>query len=100
MTILLANLENVSKIISNPTWDILMIFFFLAAGFFYGISAGKNRLFASLFSIYLAILLFTNFHYLDFFVAGKKIFDIFVFRAVCFFVLIFLLNILFTKKIF
>lgn len=100
MSFLLANLENISKIISTPTWDILMIFFFLAMGFFYGISAGKNRLFASLFSIYIAILLFANFHYLDFFVAGKKIFDIFIFRAICFFVLIVLLNILFTKTIF
>jgi len=96
----LANLENISTILSNPTWDILAIFFFLLAGFFYGLLAGKQRLMASLFSFYVAILLFTNFNYLDFFTQGKKIFDIFLFRAACLLILIILLNIVFAKRVF
>src|SRR3989338_7635907 len=46
------------SILSHPTWDILLIFFFVAAGFFYGISAGKRRIVSALLFTYVAIAVF------------------------------------------
>ena len=46
------------QILSHPTWDILLIFFFIAAGFFYGISAGKRRIVSALLFTYVAIAVF------------------------------------------
>lgn len=42
------------QILSHPTWDIVLIFALLAAGFFYGISAGKRRMAATLLYTYAA----------------------------------------------
>lgn len=94
------NLETISKILSNPTWDLLVLFFFLAAGFFYGLMAGKKKLLAVLFSIYISIILLDNFGYLDFFTQKEDIFTVFLVRAFAFFTLIILLGILFAKTIF
>lgn len=46
------------QILSHPTWDILLIFFFISAGFFYGISAGKRRIVSALLFTYVAIAVF------------------------------------------
>lgn len=46
------------QILSHPTWDILLIFFFIAAGFFYGISAGKRRIVSALLFTYVTIAVF------------------------------------------
>lgn len=96
----LANLETVSGILSHPTWDLLVVFFFVAFAFFYGLSSGKRKMMAVLFSIYISILLFENFSYLDFFTQGKKILFVFFFRSACFLLLIILLAILFNRTIF
>jgi len=97
---MLANLETASKILSHPTWDLLVVFFFLAIGFFYGLMAGKKKLLAVLFSIYISIILMGNFNYLEFFTEGEKIFTVFMIRAFAFLALILLLGILFAKTIF
>ena len=97
---MLANLETATKILSNPTWDLLVLLFFLAMGFFYGLMAGKKKLLAILFSIYISIILLENFNYLDFFTQGEKIFNVFFVRASTFLALIVLLGILFAKTIF
>jgi hypothetical protein len=96
----LANLDQVSKFVSNPTWDILAIFFFLAVGFFYGLSVGSKKLLSVLFALYVSILLFANFSYLDFFVEGRKLLEVFLFQAFIFLVFLVLLTILFNKTIF
>lgn len=96
----LANLESASKILSNPTWDVLVLLFFLVAGFFYGLMAGKKKILAVLFSIYISIILMDNFGYLDFFTQGENIFTVFLVRAIAFFTLIFILAVLFAKTIF
>jgi len=96
----IASVEAISKILTNPTWDILVLFFFLALGFFYGITAGIKRLLSMLFAIYVSILLFINFKYLDFFVEGKSILEVFFFRLVIFLILIVLLCIIFNKIVF
>ena len=38
-----------------PTWDVLLIFFFLASGFFYGLLFGRSRMLAFTVSIYIGI---------------------------------------------
>lgn len=93
----LANLQGISRILSHPTWDLMIILFFLAAGFFYGITAGKTKLVAVLFSLYVSGLIFTNFSYLDFLTKGRTLIETFLVRGVAFAVLILLLTILFGR---
>lgn len=93
----MANLETISKILSHPTWDILAVFFFIAAGFFYGISSGKTRLIAVLFSLYVSAVIFENFSYIGFIWKGRPLPEVFIFRSAVFAVLIFLLTFLFNK---
>ncbi len=93
----LANLEAISKILAHPTWDLLMVFFFIAAGFFYGITSGKTKLIAVLFSLYVSGLVFANFSYLDFLTKGRTLLETFLVRSVAFGILIFLLTILFNR---
>ncbi|TSC80191.1 MAG: Uncharacterized protein G01um101429_235 [Parcubacteria group bacterium Gr01-1014_29] len=38
-----------------PTWDVLLVFFFLASGFFYGLFFGRARLLALVVGIYVGI---------------------------------------------
>lgn len=49
------------QILSHPTWDVLLIFALLAAGFFYGISAGKVRIAAIIMYTYVTLALFSAF---------------------------------------
>lgn len=91
------DLEKISNILSNPSWDIIVLFFFVSVGFFYGISAGKNRFVSLLFSLYVAGFLFENFFYLDKFIGKGNIFEVFLARVFVFLIMVFLLNILFFK---
>ena len=93
----LANLETISKILTHPTWDVLVVLFFIAAGFFYGISAGKTKLIAVLFSLYVSATVFKNLSYLDFLTKGRSLFGTFLVRGAVFAILVLLLIILFNK---
>jgi len=90
----------ISSILSNPTWDILVIFFFIAGGFFYGLSVGKRKLIAVLFGIYAGQLLFENLNILNFIVDGRDLIEVFLFRVLTFAVIVLLLSYLFIKTIF
>ncbi|MBU1091438.1 hypothetical protein KKA27_01045 [Patescibacteria group bacterium] len=96
----IASLEKISEVLSNPTWDILVLFFFLATGFFYGVLAGKKKLLSVLFSLYIAILLLNNFFYLDILAQGKELRDAFLLKLSAFLIFIILLAILFNKTVF
>ncbi|MFH1978960.1 MAG: hypothetical protein ABII97_01050 [Patescibacteria group bacterium] len=96
----IAGVEAISRVLSNPTWDVLALIFFFVAGFLYGLFAGKKKLLAVLFAIYISTLLFTGFTYLDFFIEGRVMFEIFLFRSGTLFVLIIITAILFGKTIF
>ncbi len=48
------------QILSHPTWDIISVFALIAGGFFYGISAGKVRIAASIMYTYVAFALFSS----------------------------------------
>lgn len=44
-------------ILSNPTWDLILVFVFLAIGFFYGISKGRYRTVSTILYTYVALAL-------------------------------------------
>lgn len=90
-------METISRILAHPTWDLLVVFFFIAAGFFYGITSGKTKLIAVLFSLYVSGLLLENFSYVKFLTKGQTLFEVFLIRGAVFAVLVILLAILFNK---
>ncbi len=92
----LANIETISRILSHPTWDLMAVFFFIAAGFFYGITAGKTRLIAFLFSLYVSGLFIGNSSYADA-IKGRTLLETFLMRGAIFAVLIILLMVLFNR---
>lgn len=95
----MANLETISKILTHPTWDLMVIFFFIAAGFFYGISAGKTKLIAVLFSLYVSAIVFENFSYLNFLTKSRPLIEVFLVRSAIFGILVVLLAMLFNKHL-
>ena len=93
----LVNVETISKILANPSWDLIAILFFVAAGFFYGITLGKTKLVAVLLSLYVSALVFENFSYLDQFIKGQSFLNVLLFRILVFAILVVLLAILFNR---
>lgn len=49
--------ETINSFLSNPTWDILLLLFFFAAVFIYGIVVGRNRIIVLLLASYPAALI-------------------------------------------
>lgn len=94
------NFEQISALIAQPAWDVIILAFFVVAGSVYGVMVGRVRLIAIFFALYVAQLLFEHFAFLDRFIAGKTILEIFFFRAAAFAVLLTLLSLLFIKTIF
>lgn len=91
------DVAQISKIISNPSWDLIVLFFFIAVGFFYGISAGKSKLISFLLSLYVSGFLFDKFYYLDQIIKTDSIVSTFMARVVIFLVILFIINLLFSK---
>ena len=81
-------MTNFQTLVSNPSWDVIVILFFVAAGFFYGLFTGKSRLVSILISTYVAAFVFENFRYFDFLVAGRSVLETFLIRASSFFLLL------------
>lgn len=91
--------KQINILLHNPSWDVLVIFAFVAIGFFYGISAGKSKLLALLFSLYVSGFLFENFYYLDKLVKGGTMMEDFMYRGFIFLAIVVLLTILFSKAL-
>ncbi len=49
--------QTVNLFLSNPTWDILLLLFFFAAVFVYGLMVGRNRIIVLLLASYPAALI-------------------------------------------
>lgn len=49
--------ETINSFLSNPTWDILLLLFFFAAVFIYGLAVGRNRIIVLLLASYPAALI-------------------------------------------
>lgn len=91
------DLSQFNVILSHPSWDIIVIFLFIAFGFFYGISSGKKRIISLLISLYIAGFFFENFFYIDELIEGKTIIETFFFKAFIFLAIVLALNVLFLK---
>jgi hypothetical protein len=83
------NLQSISALFHNPSWDVIAVFAFIAVGFFYGISAGRSKLLALLFSLYVSGFIFENVYYL-------KTNDVFL-RILAFLFILVIVTILFSK---
>ena len=91
------DLKQINILLRNPSWDLLAIFALIAIGFFYGISAGRSKLLALLFSLYVSGFLFENFYYLDQLVKGRTLMEEFLFRSFIFATIVVVLTILFAR---
>ncbi len=91
------DLKSINIILHNPSWDVLALFAFIAVGFFYGLSVGRSKLLALIFSLYVSGFLFENFYYLDRLVIAKNPMEEFLFRGFIFFILVVLTTILFSR---
>ena len=49
----------ISRALSNPTWDVVLILAMLAIGFFYGIYRGKKRIAATIIYTYVALAIYS-----------------------------------------
>lgn len=47
--------DTTSAVIGHPTWDLVLVGFFIAAGLFYGIMAERKKLVSTLLIVYVAI---------------------------------------------
>lgn len=91
------DVAQISKILSNPSWDLIVLFFFVAVGFFYGISAGKSKLVSFLVSLYVSGFLFDKFYYLDYIIKTNSVASTFMARVAVFLIILFIINLLFSK---
>lgn len=91
--------EQINLIIGNPSWDMIVIFAFVAIGFFYGISAGKTRMVAFLFSLYISGFLFENFSYLERLISSQTLMETFLFRVFFFFLIVLVIGALISQFI-
>lgn len=79
--------ETVNLFLSNPTWDILLLLFFFAAIFVYGLMVGRNRIIVLLFASYPAALINEYLKYPDSFFGNLNIAQIIFLKSFSFFVL-------------
>ncbi len=96
----MSNFESIAGVLSGPSWDIIALLVFLAAGVFYGLTTGRSRLVAVLFALYIGALLFENLAFVETFIRGKGLLEIFLWRVGTFAALVLLLSFLFSKFVF
>ena len=56
--------NSINLFLSNPTWDILLLLFFFAAIFIYGLVVGRNRIIVLLLASYPSVLISERIPYL------------------------------------
>ena len=77
----------INQFLSNPTWDVLLLLFFFAAVFVYGLMVGRNRIIVLLFASYPATLINEYIKYPDSFLENLNIAQEIFFKSFVFFVL-------------
>ncbi|MFH0830587.1 MAG: hypothetical protein V1895_00825 [Parcubacteria group bacterium] len=70
--------------LSNPSWDLFIILFFVAAAFIYGLSLGRDRIVTILVAIYMALAVVNYAPFLDKFSGSFGLEQIFVVRISAF----------------
>ena len=79
--------DTINQFLSNPTWDILLLLFFFAAVFIYGVVVGRNRIIVLLFASYPAALINEYIKYSDSFLENLNIAQEIFLKSFVFFVL-------------
>ncbi len=70
--------------LSNPSWDLLILIFFVVVSLLYGLSLGRDRIIAILVSIYMALAVVNTAPYLRQMQAEININNVFVFKVTTF----------------
>src|SRR3989344_354427 len=94
------NLDSITGVLNGPSWGIIALFVFLAAGVFYGLTTGRSRLVAVLFALYTGALIFENLAFVETFTRGKGLLEIFLWRVGIFAGLVLILSFFFSKFVF
>lgn len=69
---------------AHPSWDLILIMFFLLGSLIYGMSMGRDRIIVVLVSIYMAIAIVSYAPYISNFVTEVKIGNTFAFQVTMF----------------
>ncbi|MDP2638906.1 MAG: hypothetical protein Q8P06_01925 [Candidatus Azambacteria bacterium] len=77
-----------NSFLSNPTWDLLLLLFFFAAVFIYGLMVGRNKIIVLLLASYPAALINQYFPYPEKFVNQFNTPQILFLKVFSFFVLV------------
>ena len=80
--------NSINLFLANPTWDILLILFFFAAIFIYGLVVGRNRIIVLLLSSYPAVLISEQIPYPKNFSKSFNIPQAIFFKSFSFFILV------------
>jgi hypothetical protein len=95
----MVSLNAASAILSNPSWEALIVLFFLATSFFYGISVDRRNIVVLFVSFYLSAFLFIVFPFFGSLVGDGTVVEMFLYKAFLFAVFILLVNALLVKAI-
>lgn len=79
------------SLLKNPAWDVALLLFLVAAGFFWGISGGKKKMALTMLAIYVLVAVFPYIP-MDKLTAGRAPTEVFMFRAGAFLILLILLS--------
>ena len=78
--------NSINLFLSNPTWDILLLLFFFAAIFIYGLVVGRNRIIVLLLASYPAVLVSEQIPYLKNFSKSLNVSQAIFLKSFSFFV--------------
>ncbi|MBI2634971.1 MAG: hypothetical protein HYW79_00245 [Parcubacteria group bacterium] len=95
--------ETTNSFLSDPTWDILLLLFFFATVFIYGLVVGRNRIIVLLLASYPAALINSHVPFYGRFLNNLNIYQGLFIRAFSFFILTFFIfwilsNLGFSRK--
>jgi len=90
--------ETINLFLSNPTWDILLLLFFFAAVFIYGVIVGRNRIIVLLLASYPAALINQFIPYPENFLANLNTAQFLFLKSFSFFILALIIFWIFKKS--
>ena len=80
--------QTINLFLSNPTWDVLLLLFFFAAIFIYGLVVGRNRIIVLLLASYPAVLISEQIPYPNSFLESLNVLQAIFLKSFSFFVLV------------
>ena len=98
MSYLVVLKEIINLFLSNPTWDILLLLFFFAAVFLYGLIIGRNRMIVLMLASYPAALINQFIPYSENFLANLNTAQSLFLKSFSFFILALIIFWIFKKS--